>query len=125
MKVAIPVFSGRVSPRLECAGEVLVAEVDAGEIRERRTHSLMGVPPPERFRLLLSLEVDALVCGGISGFLARQLQASGIRIFANVMGDVGFVLQLLAQGKLTGGWKEHLGRRRFRGGRSSRFGGIR
>ena len=114
MKVAIPLFGQRVAPRFECASAFLVAEIDSGGVVARQTYPLLHPSLPVRLRLLHSLGVEAVICGGISGFVARQFQAAGIRLFANVMGDAESALDLFVRGNLQQGWRQAGRARRFR-----------
>ena len=114
MKAAIPLFGERVAPRLECAATLLVAEVDAGKVLERQTYPLSTPSPQLLVQLLASLGVRAAICGGINGFLARHLQAAGIGVLANVMGDAESALEMFASGTLRQGWRQGPGSRRFR-----------
>jgi len=116
MRVAIPLFADRVAPRFECAASAMVADVDSATVRGYQTYPLVGLSLPARLQLLRSLGVQVLICGGMSGFVARQLEAAGVRLYANVMGTAEAALNELAAGGLRQGWRERGGPRRFRGG---------
>jgi len=130
LKVAVPAFGNRVAPRLECAGLLLVADIRDGQMAERKSYPLWQPSLHALLGLLLSLGVEVVICGGISGFMARHLQAAGIKVFANIMGDVNSALGMFAKGDLRQGWRQIAGPRRSRR-RASRgwsgppFGGIR
>ena len=122
MKVAIPLFSTRVAPRLDFAPEVLVAEVDAGKVVGRRTICTVGMNPQQTVALLAQQGVTAIICCGITGFWQDIVAARGIRLIPGVVGEVEDVLTALAEGKLQpgtagpmGGQRRRRNRRRFAG----------
>jgi len=118
LKVAVPVFGNRVAPRLECAGLLLVADIRDGQMAERKSYPVWEPSPHALLGALLSLGMEAVICGGISGFMARRLQAAGIKVYANVMGDADAALDMFAKGELREGWRQIAGPRRFRRGAS-------
>ena len=66
MKIAIPIWQGRISPVMDAAACALVVEFDgAGEV-SRVEESLGDEFIPHRARHLADLGVDVLICGGIS-----------------------------------------------------------
>jgi len=73
MKVAIPMFNSRVSPRFDFASKVLVATIEGGIVIERQEHSLADLNPIRRSALLNVLGINLMICGGISGFSERLL----------------------------------------------------
>ena len=111
MKVAIPIFNGRVSPRFDFALKVLVATVEKEEVTGRDTYSLLNLNPIRRNSLLRELGVDVLICGGISDFSIRYLLDLGVEVVAMVSGEAEEVLETLKkiweQG-ITIVWIEHL-----------------
>ena len=61
MKIAIPLFDQRVSPRFDCAQDILLASVKNGDIVKRRKLSSAGWNPRERVKQLYELGVDILL----------------------------------------------------------------
>jgi predicted Fe-Mo cluster-binding NifX family protein len=100
MKVAIPMFNSRVSPRFDFAPKVLLATVDGGEILEREQYSLVHLNPIRRSSLLCELGVDVLICGGIGIFSQRLILDKGIDLIPMVQGEVDQVLNLFINGNL-------------------------
>ncbi len=101
MKVAIPIFNSRVSPRFDFALKLLVATIEKGKIQERQEHSLVGLNPIRRSALLNELGVDLMICGGISGFSQRFLLGNGIEVVPMVQGEIEEVLELFVKGNLN------------------------
>ena len=100
MKVAIPIFNNRVSPRFEYAPALLLASVEHNRVVEKNELSLAEHDFFRRCALIKELGVDTLVCGGINGFTARLLAGRNVQVVSPVSGDVEDVLQHFLQGKL-------------------------
>ena len=125
MKIAIPMFNSRVSPRFDFASRMLIATIDNREVVERSEHSLKNLNPIRRGALLSELGVNVLICGGISDFSMRLLMGNGIEVIPMVAGEVEDVINLFINGNLNAaiipivsgrGYSHHPGRRgRFKG----------
>ncbi|MFP4057786.1 MAG: NifB/NifX family molybdenum-iron cluster-binding protein [Candidatus Brocadiia bacterium] len=115
MKVAIPVFGTRVSPRFDCGPVLLLAEVDDGEVTASRYVADAAEDPLRRIARLRELGVEAVVCGAITGFLLRHLAANGIRVFPWIFAEAGEALAALARGELVPRAVGGVGRGRGRG----------
>lgn len=100
VKIAIPTFGSRVSPRFDCAQSVLIVTVDNGQLGERKESVASSWAPYERINKLVEFEVDALVCGGIDCWSAKSLESAGITIYAGVTGEIEDALAALVQGDL-------------------------
>lgn len=103
MRVAIPVWEGRVSPVLDVAEHLLVVDVAAqppfSEVAsppgQEISRSLEKVGPlllPQRAHRFSELGVDVVICGAISRPLADMLLAAGITVFPCIIGEVEDVL---------------------------------
>ena len=100
MKVAIPIFGTRVSPRFDCARDFLVVSPQDGAISDREEVSAVGWAPHERINRLLELGIESVVCGGIDCWSAQSLESAGVTIRAGVAGLTEDVLAMLVQGEL-------------------------
>jgi predicted Fe-Mo cluster-binding NifX family protein len=100
MKIAIPTFGTRVSPRFDCAQAVLIVNVEEGESAEHEELMASGWAPHERINKLLELGVDTIVCGGIDAWSAESLQSAGVTIYGWVAGEIDDVLAALLRGEL-------------------------
>jgi predicted Fe-Mo cluster-binding NifX family protein len=115
MKIAIPLFGSRVSPRFGCEPEILIVDIEARREVNRRTFSTMGLGIPQQISLLSFLGVDTLICGGIDIFCLRSLSVRGFEIISGVIGEADEALNYFLSGKLREGQCLRRGRR-FRGG---------
>jgi predicted Fe-Mo cluster-binding NifX family protein len=122
MRIAVPDWHGRVSPVFDVARQVLVVDLDGRRESQRTTLSLGQTLPPLRAQELVRQGVNVLLCGGISAFLLRMLEARGIRVVPGISGNVNQVMASYLAGRLTNGtfalpgWRGPRGRR-HRGGR--------
>ncbi len=100
--VAIPEFHGRVSPVFDTCGQVLFFTVDERhrETKRLRTEDWSSVPRFQRAQRLRQAGTDLLLCGGISGWLARQILVQGVDVRAWVVGEIAEVLEAYQAGML-------------------------
>jgi len=101
VKVAVPLFNSRVSPRFDFAAKLLLVTITEGKITDRQEFSLINLNPIKRTSLLCELKVNVVLCGGISCFAERFIKAHGIEVFALVQGEVEEVLALFINGELS------------------------
>lgn len=101
MKIALARWGNYISPLLDAAQEIMLAEVEKGQITSRRQIRLVndgtGLSLLEQ---LMGLGVNVLICGGVSNYLYYWLVARGIQVFPWVSGEVEEVLQAYLQGSL-------------------------
>jgi predicted Fe-Mo cluster-binding NifX family protein len=101
MKVAMPTFGNRVSPRFDCANSFLIVTVHAQEILERRELDATHWTPNERVARIIAMGVDAVVCGGIDRYSAESLRDAGITLYGSFAGASEETLQALMRGRLS------------------------
>ena len=119
MKIAIPTFATRVSPRFDCAQSVLIVTLDEGEAPQRQELTASDWTPHEHINRLLEFGVETVICGGIDRWSVASLQSAGVTVYGWVAGEVEDVLAAFLQGELdaeaaTGG-RGRCGCRRFAG----------
>lgn len=124
MKIAIPLFDQRVSPRFDCARDILLVSVENGDIVDRRQIPVSGWTCRERISKLSELGVDALICGGIDRLSERRLMACRVKTCAWVTGMAEDALGSFLRGELesyamVGPGGRSRGRWRFRGNNSA------
>jgi len=100
MKIAVPLYGTRVSPRLDCAPMLWLANISGGRVTGVADVVNVTSNPLQQAAWLRSLGVQAVVCGAITGFALRHLTANGIATYPWVSGEAGDVLQKLASGEL-------------------------
>ncbi len=114
MKIAIPIFGNRISPRFDFSPEMWIIEVERGEVLRQEKLPTANLNLPQRLEQITSNGVDKVICGGIDGFCQNQLGSKGIDIVQDVIGDAEIVFDLFMRGRLRPGLCcEGRGRRRF------------
>jgi predicted Fe-Mo cluster-binding NifX family protein len=114
MRVAIPVFGARVSPRFDCAPSLLLFTVENGKVLERGEVLLTHWDVGQRLERLRELDIQALICGGIDGHSAQVLKAHQIQVTAWVAGEAEEAMKSFIRGDLKSGLFLYPGCRRKR-----------
>jgi predicted Fe-Mo cluster-binding NifX family protein len=103
MKIAIPIFENRISPRFDFSPEMWIVEVDRGEVVGQDKLSTANLNLPQRLEKVTLNGVDKLICGGIDPFSRDQLGSRGIDIVQDVIGDAETAIGLFLRGRLQSG----------------------
>ena len=103
MKIAIPIFENRISPRFDFSPEMWVIEVERGEVAREEKLSTANLNLPQRLEQITSIGVDKVICGGIDGLSRNQLGSRGIDVVQDVIGDAEIVFDLFMKGRLRPG----------------------
>jgi len=103
MKIAIPMFGNRISPRFDFSPEVWIIEVERGEVLRQEKLAVAHLNLPQRLEQITSNGVDKVVCGGIDSFCKSQLGSRGIEVVQDVMGEAEIVFDLFMKGRLRSG----------------------
>ena len=100
MKIAIPVWQGRISPVFDSSRRILLLDVEAGRVLARSEAQIGGELPQERARRLSELGAEVLVCGAISRPLAELVAQAGICLIPFIAGEVEEVLRAYLEERL-------------------------
>jgi predicted Fe-Mo cluster-binding NifX family protein len=103
MKIAIPIFGKRISPRFDFSPEMWIIEVEKGEVVREEKLSIGNLNIPQRLEQIASNRVDRVICGGIDGFSRNELGCRGIDVVQDVIGDAEIVFDLFMRGRLRPG----------------------
>jgi predicted Fe-Mo cluster-binding NifX family protein len=88
MILAIPIFGCEISPRFDCAREVMLFRVEGGKIVAQWSLPIgEEINPINRARILSTQKVQQIICSGIDDFSLRMLKGMGIQVFPWVSGD--------------------------------------
>jgi predicted Fe-Mo cluster-binding NifX family protein len=104
MKIAIPIFENRISPRFDFSPEMWIIEVERGEVVSQEKLPTANLNLPKRLEQITSNGVDKVICGGIDGFSRNQLGSRGIDVVQDVIGDAEIVFDLFMRGRLRPGF---------------------
>ncbi len=100
MKIAIPFFRNRVSNRLDSSENILIVTLDRGAIENQKKIRLVHNVPWMLENILSQLEIDVLICGGITEYYAKRFAHSQIQVIPWTTGELDEVLNLYLQGRL-------------------------
>jgi len=101
MKVALPVWQGRVSSVFDFAHELLVIEFEKGREKGRQEIVLVEQSGPDRAATLKQLGVGVLICGAISRPLAEMINGLGIQVLPFVSGSTEQIVNAYKTGQLS------------------------
>jgi predicted Fe-Mo cluster-binding NifX family protein len=104
MKIAIPIFGERISPRFDFSPEMWVIEVEEGKVVGQEKFPTTNLSLPQRLEQITSNGVDKVICGGIDGFSRDHLGSRGIDVVQDVIGDAEVVFDLFVEGSLRSGF---------------------
>ena len=104
MKIAIPIFGNRISPRFDFSPEIWVIEVERGKVVKQGRLITINLSLPQRLEQITSNGVNKVICGGIDDLSRNQLGSRGIDVVQDVIGDADIVFNLFMRGKLRPGF---------------------
>ncbi|NWG02927.1 MAG: NifB/NifX family molybdenum-iron cluster-binding protein [Syntrophaceae bacterium] len=104
MKVAIPLFKDRISPRFDVCPEIWIIELNNEEVINQEKCTMGGFNLQQRLDQLTSKRVDKIICGGIDNFCMDHLGKIGIDVIYNVAGQAREALNLFIKGVLQPGF---------------------
>ena len=93
MILAIPVFGSEVSPRFDCAKEIMLIRIEGGKIMDRKNVAVVETSSLHIVKVLSAWKVQQVICGGIDDFSNRMLKGLGIRVSPWVSGNACQVLE--------------------------------
>ena len=100
MKVAITVWENRISPLFDATRTLLIADIYNRVIAEKHRVPFDCISPFARAATLEELGVGTLICGGVSDFFAKLIEARNIQIIPFVAGRVDEVMDAYLKGAL-------------------------
>jgi predicted Fe-Mo cluster-binding NifX family protein len=101
MKVAMPIWEGRISPVLDTARCLEVAEVEDGQVVGRTELPLNHDSLFQRAAQISGYGITVLICGGVSRPLANMLNASRVKVIPWIKGGHDEVLEAYITENLT------------------------
>ncbi len=117
MKIAIPVFQTKISPRFDSAQSFLLLLIQNNSIVTREELPTTGWSLSAKRKELVEQDVDTLICGGIDLESMQYLSSGGIKVYSWITGEIedavtrfidkglesGIILG--AKGKRKGQWR--------------------
>ena len=100
MRVDLTVWEGRVSPVFDVCREVLILDIDNGQVATSSRQTLSSAEPCNKAQQLVHCGVSTLICGAISNEVLRDLQFKGIQVIAFIAGEVDSIIAAFTAGNL-------------------------
>ena len=104
MRVAVPLFGMRVSPRCLYSDKTLLAQITDERVVSRRIVETIGMSEDERLSQLVDLEIDVYVCGAVDEEFIEKADSYGIKVIRDIAAEAEEVLTALASGRLRSGY---------------------
>ena len=99
MNIAISIWEDKISPLLDTASKLLIIENETQKESPRYEVYLLKQDISKKCRFMQSLNIDVLICGGVSRQFSEMLKASGIEVISGISGPARDVLEAYQQGK--------------------------
>ena len=105
MKIAIPLFGTRISPRFDHAPSAMLINTDDDEkaVVDIYEMSLQDLHYLDRVKQLKASGVEVVICGGISNEMLELLRGRKIEVIPWVAGEAKEALRMFLLGKLIPG----------------------
>jgi predicted Fe-Mo cluster-binding NifX family protein len=119
MKLAIPLYGTRVSPRFGYSQRIMIVDLDDRQEARRKTFEVRRYFPEQIPEVLWKEGVEIVISGGMNHYFQNLFRSQGIQVIWGIIGEVEEVLAAFIAGRLTPGMGCcHQGRRRrrFKGG---------
>ena len=103
MKLAIPVFRTKISPRFDQTQGFVLLETERAGIVARESLSTRGWTVIEKMQHLLDRGVDVLICGGIDRASLQYMSFNGIHVYSWVTGEVEDAVECFLDNRMKPG----------------------
>jgi predicted Fe-Mo cluster-binding NifX family protein len=103
MKIAVPRYAGRISPRYRFTEDILLVDVGNRSIGSREIVPIDGYFPLQVPPLLHKKGVEVVLTGGMNLHFQRLFRALGIKVIWGLIGTPEEALEGYLSGQLTPG----------------------
>jgi len=100
MKIAIPIWNGRVSPVMDTASQLLILKIQNGREMSRSVLPIPKMDIIQRARFITNVEIDLLICGALSRPFENALSHHGLSIYPWIKGDIDEIITAYLKGNL-------------------------
>ena len=103
-KILVTILESDVAPRFDLAPEVLISSIgEDGSVEQEKTIVLAHESAEDLCQLILTEEVNVVICGGIEEEFFQYLNWKKVRILDSVMGPWERALERFRAGQLEAG----------------------
>jgi predicted Fe-Mo cluster-binding NifX family protein len=100
MRIAIPIWEDKISPVLDTASKLLIIENVLQREIARFEVNLLEPDISRRCRFIRGLNINILICGGVSRQLSDMLEASGINVISGISGSAEDIIEAYLKERL-------------------------
>lgn len=104
MKVAVPLFGTRVSPRWSYSEKTLLVQLAGDREVSRKIVDTTGMSEEERLSQLVDMEIDLFVCGAMEEEFVLIADSYGIKVVHDVAAEADEMIAALKGGRLHRGY---------------------
>ncbi len=101
MKLAVTYQDGEIFQHFGHTKSFKIYEIDNGAVVSSQVVSTEGSGHGALAGMLLKLQVEVLICGGIGGGAQMALKEAGIKLFGGVKGDADRAVEAYLEDKLS------------------------
>lgn len=101
MKVALPIFGSKISPRFDCATSFLIIEIEDGKIAQQTSFAIDEAGSFHRIRFLQNQNIVTILCGGIRRCDYWRLVETGMRVYAGLIGHANKIVEAFIRNELS------------------------
>ena len=103
MKLAIPLYTNRVSPRFGYSRRFLVVDIKADHELGREVLAVDIQSPPQIAKCFAAEGIDLVLCGGMNSAFQKEFQLRNIGVIWGLIGEAEDVLTAYLKGKAFAG----------------------
>ncbi|MFC1883787.1 NifB/NifX family molybdenum-iron cluster-binding protein [Thermodesulfobacteriota bacterium] len=100
MKIAIPVWEGKISPVLDTASRLVIFNVENKNATLKGETHLQGIDFIRKCSRIKEMRVDLLICGAVSRHFGLMLANTGVKVIPWIAGSAEEVLDAYINGNL-------------------------
>lgn len=100
-RIAIPVFECRVSPVLDSCNRMILVDIDHGKEVRRSEIFLDRMQLMERIAILSRMDIQKIICAGVTETLCRHLSARGILLISGIAGEIETIISSYLCNRIT------------------------
>ncbi len=98
MKTALTIWEDRISPVFDSADTLLIAEIQNNKVISKQCESFEVKKLQFLLEMLLNQDVSVFICGAISEYPARIIEAGSIKLIPFISGKTEEILSVFARG---------------------------
>jgi predicted Fe-Mo cluster-binding NifX family protein len=103
MKLAIPLYGTRVSPRFGYSQQIMIVELDDRRRAGGKTLEVQDHFPEQIPELLWREGVEIVISGGMNRYFQDLFRSRGIQVIWGIIGEAEEVVAAFVAGRLTPG----------------------